>query len=65
MIYSVKEYNKIQNREFSNYCQKCRDNNIEPTKQERYFPTIKVNYGFVVEIQSNGLVWKKILTKNN
>jgi hypothetical protein len=59
MIYSAREYNAKQKSGYLEYCDKCKDNNITPTQQNRYFQPLSVNYGFVVETQCNGLVWKK------
>ena len=56
---SVKNYNLRQDREYLEYCNNCISNGIEPTKQSRYFAKISVNYGFIVETQCNGIVWKK------
>lgn len=59
MPISVKEFNRNQVEAYNIYREKCIANGVEPRGQERYYPTIGVKYGFVVEQPCNGIVWKK------
>ena len=56
---SVKIYNEIQNIEYTRYCSKCIRNGIIPEDQNRYFPLIPVNYGYVITNKHNEIFWKK------
>ena len=55
---SAKKFNVMQNQYYTEYCDKCRINGIEPEPQGRYFPTV-VNYGFVVYNRFGEIYWKK------
>jgi len=59
MPISVKKYNENQLKEYKIYCAECLENGVEPRGQNRYHAPIDVNYGFVVEQQCNGIMWKK------
>lgn len=55
----VKEFNKLQYAYYQKYCNQCKDNGITPEPQDRYFPQIKVNYGYVVINHLGHYTWKK------
>jgi hypothetical protein len=59
LVISVKEFNSNQDKLYTEYVQKCEDNQIKPEPQERYFPKVKVNYGFVYQAANNSYIWKK------
>jgi hypothetical protein len=59
MILSTIKFNKQQDTEYKEYCNACKGNNIEPTKQERYFSKLSVNYGYVFKNNFGEIFWKK------
>ena len=61
MNYSIpaKKYNQRQKKLYAEYCQKCKEQGIEPFPQERYFPLCSVNYGYIIEGKCNQIFWFK------
>ena len=56
---TAKEYNSMQNSNYSEYCIKCYQNGISPEAQSRYFPVLSVNYGYVIYNKFGEVYWKK------
>lgn len=56
---TVKQFNSLQNCNYSDYCTKCNQNGIKPEPQSRYFPTLSIKYGYVIYNKFNEIYWKK------
>lgn len=55
----VTKFNEMQDKLYLEYCERCMKNNIRPEHRDRYFPKIKVKYGYVVMNRCNEIYWRK------
>ena len=55
---SARKFNDMQDDNYLEYCEKCKNNGVKPEPQNRYFPKT-VNYGYVVFDHLGSFVWKK------